>query len=109
LIPDIPNRKTPRETYASAKYSAFKQELWGHNERPKLTFHSFRHTIEDRFREADVSTATARKLTGRKDKGSEGEYGKGASIDKMRTALKSLDYDHGVSTAVQSLFDGIKW
>lgn len=109
LVPDIPNRKTPRETYASAKYSAFKQELWGHNERPKLTFHSFRHTIEDRFREAEVYPATARKLTGRKDKGSEGVYGKGISIAKMQIALESLGYDPNVSEAVQSLFDSINW
>jgi len=109
LIPDIPNRKTPRETYASAKFSDFKQKLWGHNERPKLTFHSFRHTIEDLFREAEVYPATARKLTGRKDKGSEGVYGGGSSIAKMRTALENLKYNHGVSKAVQSLFDNIKW
>lgn len=103
LIPDIPNGKTTRAAYASNAFSKFKQSLWGHVARPEITFHSFRHRMEDLFRDADIQLEIRHRLTGRKDQGSEGDYGKGVTIEKMKRALNTIQQGDIVEEAVQKL------
>lgn len=107
LIPDFPNRKTPRGDSASRAFSAYKQELWGSNARPKLTFHSFRHRMEDLFRNAKILPASSRRLTGRTGDGSEDGYGKGVTIVDMQEALDTIQQSQGVDEAVARLLDKI--
>jgi len=103
LIPDIPNRKTARSAYASSAFSEFKQDLWGKGLRPEITFHSFRHRMEDLFRDAEIPVEIRHRLTGRKDQGSEGEYGMGVTIARTEKALGTIQQGVQVDEAVRRL------
>lgn len=108
LIPNVPEVKTPRGIYVSGRFSAYKQGFWGHNARPTLTYHSFRHRIEDLFREAEVPTSISSMLTGRTEAGSAAGYGVGVvTIKKMQKALNKIKQGQEVTEVTESLIQNI--
>ncbi|WP_196802125.1 site-specific integrase [Sphingomonas phyllosphaerae] len=59
----------------------------------KLGFHSFRHNFEDRLRAAKLhGTPIGLRLAGRKDSGSEGNYGDGFTVRDRVEALELVTY-----------------
>lgn len=107
LIPCIPEGKTKRGAYASSLFSSYKQELWGVNARPKLTFHSFRHRIEDLIRDVKGSPPIGRALSGRKGTHSEDDYGHGVTLKYMQELINSLQQGQKVDDAVAKLLNEV--
>jgi len=58
----------------------------------KLTMHSFRHSFEDRLREAEIAERTALALARRTERGSRGVYGEGLSVAARAKALAKIVY-----------------
>lgn len=58
----------------------------------RLSFHSFRHTVQDGFRDSEVEAPLADAIMGRTLKGSSAGYGHGYSLRAMKAAVDRLAY-----------------
>jgi integrase len=58
----------------------------------KLGMHSFRHSFEDRLREAELPERTALALARRTERSSSGGYGDGLSVRSLAAAMAKISY-----------------
>ena len=58
----------------------------------RLGMHSFRHSFEDRLREAELPERTALALARRSEKGSKRTYGDGLSVSLRARAMQKIIY-----------------
>jgi integrase len=59
---------------------------------PKTTFHSFRHNFLDALRAAELPEYINKALMGHSDKGVHSQYGGGAMLSQLKTAIDKASY-----------------
>ncbi|WP_294640844.1 site-specific integrase [uncultured Aureimonas sp.] len=70
--------------------------------RPKVVFHSFRHTFEDAMRDADLSPSLMDAMQGHSESGERGRYGSGHKLTTLADAMAKVTIPVDLSHLVPS-------
>jgi integrase len=91
----FPEIKKGADGYHSHHFSKWWGRFAGHVgfKSPKTAFHSFRHNFLDALRAAETPEYINKALAGHADKSVHGQYGGGAVLSQLKSAIDKVSYD----------------
>ena len=90
LFPELKSARTQRTAAFSQWWGKYARKH-GIRDRRKV-FHSFRHTVKDAFREANVPKELFDAIQGHSSSDESGRYGRGYSLRRLSEAMEKLAY-----------------
>jgi integrase len=91
----FPEIKKGADGYHSHHFSKWWGRFAGHVgfKSPRTAFHSFRHNFLDALRAAETPEYINKALAGHSDKSVHGQYGGGAVLSQLKSAIDKVSYD----------------